>query len=207
MNYALLTTILVASAAASACIGGVANNLSSPTEQPTPALMATPARSESNECKVCDFDFATYKGDLKKEEVEGLLLALNDEYLATATYEQVNKDFGDPRPFVNIVRAETRHAEMLKDLFTKYGMKIPDNPWPGKASTFSSVAEACKASVQGEIANRELYTRLFKTTERKDILDIYRYLQQASEQNHLPAFERCGGGNGRGNGRRPGGGR
>lgn len=199
--------ILVASVPASACMGGVANNLSSPAAEPTPALTATPVRSEVSGCKVCDFDFATYKGDLKKDEIEGLLLALNDEYLATATYEQINKDFDDPRPFVNIVRAETRHAEMLKDLFTKYGMKIPDNPWQGKASTFSSVAEACKASVQGEIANRELYTRLFKTTERKDILDTYRYLQQASDQNHLPAFERCGGGNGRGHGRGPGGGR
>lgn len=215
MNYALLTVIFVALMAVNACTGGVANNLSSESAPATPGLIATPVKGEqtgeSNECKVCDLDLTTYKGELKEEEIEGLLLALNDEYLATATYEQVNTDFNDPRPFVNIVQAERRHSDMLKNLFTKYGIKIPDNPWTGRANKFQSMAEACKAGVQGEIANRELYTRLFKTTERKDILDTYRYLQQASEQNHLPAFERCDGGNGpgngRGNGRGPGGGR
>jgi hypothetical protein len=147
-----------------------------------------------NECKICTFDMAAYKGELKKEEVNGLLLALNDEYLATATYQQVNKDLGDPRPFVNIVRAEMRHAEMLKALFAKYGVPVPENPWPGDVPEFKSVADACKAGVEGEILNRDLYTSLFKSTERKDILDTYRNLQRASEENHLPAFERCGGG-------------
>jgi hypothetical protein len=153
-----------------------------------------------NECKICDFDFANYKGELKKEEIEGLLLALNDEYLATATYEQVNKDFNDPRPFVNIVEAEKRHAERLKELFRTYKIPVPDNPWTAKVSKFTSVSEACKAGVQGEIVNRELYDKLFKSTAREDILIVYRALQRASEENHLPAFERCGGARGNGPG-------
>ncbi|MBK9163202.1 MAG: DUF2202 domain-containing protein [Acidobacteria bacterium] len=124
--------------------------------------------------------------------------------MAIAIYQQVNREFNDPRPFVNIVRAEMRHADMLKALFTKYGMEIPENPWPGNVPTYKSVAEACKAGVEAEILNRDLYTRLFKTTERQDILDTYRALQRASEENHLPAFQRCGGGGG---GRGPGMGR
>jgi len=203
LHLTILTSVLMAS-----CTNPVVNsaNGSNPPAL-TPAIAATtsPSVAPENNCKICDFDFANYKGELKKEEIEGLLLALNDEYLATATYERVNRDLGDPRPFVNIVEAEKRHAEMLKVLFKKYGVTIPENPWPGAVPKFESVAEACKAGVQGEIANRDLYTRLFKTTDREDIVETYRYLQRASEENHLPAFERCGGGRGPGGPGRRGG--
>ncbi len=168
-----------------------------------PANVSSKTPAE-NDCRICDFDFANYKGELKKEEVEGLLLALNDEYLATAVYEQVNKDFNDPRPFVNIVEAEKRHAERLKTLFAAYKIPVPENPWTGSTAKFKSVTEACKAGVEGEIVNRQLYDKLFKSTVREDILIVYRALQRASDENHLPAFERCGGGGGRGRG--PGGG-
>ena len=205
--------LLAVSAAVTGCTPGTANATGSAhaadttvtatneTNQSVPA--PTPPAAAGNECKICDLDFATYKGELNKEEVNGLLLALNDEYLATATYERVNKDHGDPRPFVNIIRAEMRHAEMLKELFVKYNIPVPDNPWTGQTPTFQTVQEACKAGVEGEIINRDLYTRLFKSTDREDILETYRYLQRASEENHLPAFERCGGAGG---GRGPGGG-
>jgi len=164
-------------------------------------------KSKENDCRICNFDYAVYKGELKKEEIDGLLLALNDEYLAAATYEQVNKDFNNPRPFVNIVEAEKRHAGFLKELFEKYKIAVPENLWAGKTSKFQSVNEACKAGIDGEIANRDLYTKLFKSTTREDILGVYRALQKASEENHLPAFERCasgGPGNGQGGGMRRG---
>ncbi|HMS42872.1 MAG TPA: hypothetical protein PKE69_21765 [Pyrinomonadaceae bacterium] len=159
-------------------------------------VMETPKDLKENECKICDFDFANYKGELKKEEIDGLLLALNDEYLATAIYEQVNKDFANPRPFINIVQAEMKHADTLKALFVNYKLNVPENPWLGNAPKYTSVAEACKAGVDAEIVNRDLYTKLFKSTTREDILTVYRALQRASEENHLPAFERCGGGKG-----------
>lgn len=146
------------------------------------------------ECKICDFDFKNYKGELKKVEVDGLLLALNDEYMAFATYTQINKDFQDPRPFINIVQSEAQHAGRLKTLFETYKMAVPENKWIGNVPKFQSVADACKAGADVEIANRDLYTRLFRSTERGDILTVYKALQRASEENHLPAFQRCGGG-------------
>lgn len=155
-------------------------------------------------CRICDFDHAAYTGPLSKEEIDGLLLALNDEYLAWATYDRVNEDFSDPRPFVNIQQAEGRHIERLKAVFAAYDVPVPDNKWIGNEPAFNSLAEACKAGVDGEIANRELYSRLFKTTKREDITMVYRALQSASEDNHLPAFQRClesGGGRGQGPGR------
>ena len=189
-------------------VNGAAN---SPTNTDVSSSVAQTAASPTpgqNECKICDFDYAAYKGELNREEINGLLLALNDEYLAIATYDQVNKDHNSPRPFVNIIEAERRHADMLKELFGKYGLAVPENPWTGQTPKFQNLAEACKAGVEGEIVNRDLYTRLFKSTERADVLDTYKYLQRASEENHLPAFERCGGaGGGRGPGGGPGRGR
>lgn len=156
--------------------------------------------SEETACKICDFDFEEYKGQLKREEIEGLLLALNDEYLAWATYELVNKDFNDPRPFVNIQKAEGRHIEELKVVFKAYEIPVPENKWVGDVTRYKSLAEACQAGVAGEIANRDLYTKLFNSTEREDIITVYKALQSASEENHLPAFQRCLGTGGTGNG-------
>ncbi len=175
----------------------------SQSNQPNPSVSPTPqvekVESNVNECKTCDFDFAKYKGELKKEEVEGLLLALNDEYLAFATYDQINKDFNNPRPFINIRQAESKHSERLKQLLSYYKIDIPENVWLGKTPKFPSISDACKAGVEAEIANRELYDKLFKSTSREDILIVYRALQNASEQNHLPAFQRCAEGRGMGN--------
>ncbi len=164
-------------------------------------------QSSKTECKICDFDFESYKGDLNKEEVNGLLLALNDEYMAWATYDQINKDFNDPRPFINIQKAEAKHFDRLKNLFSIYKIPVPENAWEGKTPKFESVVEACKAGVDAEIANRDLYTKLFKSTEREDILLVYKNLQRASDENHLPAFKRCSEGKGNGKGFGPGNGK
>lgn len=175
------------------------SNKTDPTVTPTPQVEKK--ELAENKCKICDFDFTKYKGDLKKEEVDGLMLALNDEYLAWATYNQINKDFNNPRPFINIQQSEARHIERLKSLFETYKLPIPENKWVGAVPKVASVGEACKAGVDAEIVNKQLYDKLFKSTDREDILMIYRNLQRASEENHLPAFERCGQGGGKGRGR------
>lgn len=168
-----------------------------------PARAKADSEKSETECKICDLDFKAYKGDLDKEEVNGLLLALNDEFLAWATYDQINKDLDNPRPFINIIKAEARHAENLKVLFEKYKIPVPDNKWIGETEKHVSVSGACKAGVDAEIANVELYDKLLKSTKREDILTVYKNLQRASNENHLPAFGRCseGGGNGNGRGR------
>ncbi len=132
--------------------------------------------------------------------------ALYDEYDAWTTYDQALADFGHVRPFVNIRNAETRHIEALAGLFARYSLPLPANPWPGRVPRYASVRAACEAGVAAEIANGAMYERLFGKTQRADILAVLRNLQQASQQRHLPAFQRCaqgrGGGQGRGSGRR-----
>jgi hypothetical protein len=143
------------------------------------------------------------RGSLHPREVIALLEALDDEHKAHATYHQVVADFGDVLPFVNIVEAEARHIAALTRLLERHRVPVPSNPWPGRVTRFDSLRAACEAAVEAEIANRSLYDRLMASTDRADILEVFQNLRDASEHNHLPAFQRCaeGGGPGRGQGR------
>jgi hypothetical protein len=128
---------------------------------------------------------------LTETEISTLNEALNDEYLAWATYNQVIADFGEVAPFSNIRESEARHIQALCALFVRYGLSIPDNPWLDKVKRYLSMEEACEAGVAAEMANDKMYNRLLETTQREDILTVLRHLQNASQQRHLVAFQRC----------------
>lgn len=161
------------------------------------AVLISVTRAQAQEppsqidCPICTIDLSGYNGPLNQTEIRGLLLALNDEYHAWAVYDQVVQDFGPIRPFVNIRNAEQTHIAHLRLVFEAYQVPMPDNPWPGNVPRFATVRDACLAGVEAEIANRALYDYLFTTTDREEILFIYRALQWASEYQHLPAFLRC----------------
>ncbi len=144
---------------------------------------------------------------LTETEVRALNEALDDEYRALATYDQVIADFGEVPPFSNIIQAEGRHIEALCVLFSRYGLAVPENSWPGKVERYANLQAACEAGVAAEIANGAMYARLLKATRRPDILTVFRNLQDASQERHLRAFQRCAhgpadGGGGRGARRR-----
>ncbi|ADE13993.1 conserved hypothetical protein [Nitrosococcus halophilus Nc 4] len=145
---------------------------------------------------------------MSEELRKALTEAMNDEYKARATYRQVMSRYGDIRPFVNIVEAEERHIQALLPLFHKYGIPVPEDDWDSKVEVPSSVLEACRKGVQAEIDNAEMYDRLLHLTqEYPDVYQVFLQLKRASQENHLPAFQRCAergqeGGHGRGRGRR-----
>jgi hypothetical protein len=128
---------------------------------------------------------------LTDQEVQALHEALDDEYHAWTTYDQVIADFGEVRPFVNIREAEARHRDALCSLFARYDLPIPDNPWPGKIESYPTVRAACEAAVAAEIANAKMYDRLMAATDRPDVLAVLDKLRAASQERHLPAFQRC----------------
>ena len=148
--------------------------------------------------------------ELTQAEIDALHEALDDECQAWATYGQVLADFGEVRPFSNIREAEARHVQALSGLFVRYGVPIPENTWTGRVARYASLKQACEAAVAAEIANGALYERLLTSTRRPDIVEVLRKLQQASQQRHLPAFQRCAqrgagrGGGGPHGGRGPG---
>lgn len=124
-------------------------------------------------------------------EREALEAALDDEYKSHTTYNQVEQDFGEVRPFINIVEAEARHIAALLTLFRTYGLTAPPNQRPELVTRFSTLHDACVASIQGEIDNVAIYDRALRTTQRADILATYHALRSASLDRHLPAFRRC----------------
>jgi hypothetical protein len=147
---------------------------------------------------------ASASGKLDENTRKALLLALEDERRAQATYQAVLNKFPGERPFVNVVGAENRHESYLLPLFAKYGIEVPKNAFD--ASTIAvpdSLTEACKLGVKAENENIELYEGFFAFVKEPDIKEAFRLLQSASRDNHLPAFTRCsearkGGGQGPG---------
>lgn len=141
---------------------------------------------------------------LDEKTIEALREALEDEYRARASYRKVIEAFGPVRPFVNIVEAENRHAKALLALFERFGVEPPQDAWPGRVTAPSTLVEACRAGVEGEIENEAMYERLIAQITDPEVLAVMRRLQCASQEQHLPAFRRCleretsGGGRGRG---------
>lgn len=120
-----------------------------------------------------------------------LVEAINDEYKARAMYRLVIRQFGEIRPFVNIVEAESRHIQALLPLFNKYDIPVPEDDWESRVEAPASVLEACQAGVQAEIDNAEMYEKLLDSTKQyPDVQVVLKQLQRASRENHLPAFQR-----------------
>lgn len=129
---------------------------------------------------------------LNSTEIDALNLALKDEYKAQKTYEAIMQEFADVRPFTNIYQAEITHSTRLEELFDMYNIEPPlKENVEVDISSITSIQEACQAGVQGEIENIALYDEILKSTQREDILRLYESLQSASQEKHLPAFERC----------------
>ena len=131
----------------------------------------------------------TGKGPLSKSEVRALGLALNDEYKAIAVYTKVMKDFGNRRPFSNIIRAEKRHVRALLSLYKYYKISVPKTA-TYNISGFKSFRDALQTGVKAEIENAGLYKKLFSMTKNPDLLMVFKNLRDASRYNHLSAFRR-----------------
>jgi hypothetical protein len=128
---------------------------------------------------------------LDPAEVSALNEAMLEEYGALNLYTAVISQYGSIIPFSNIARAEAQHVATLRQLFVKYGLAVPANPGLTPPPTFPSFTAACQAGVDAEIADAALYDELLSVTDNRDVVQVYRNLQGASLNNHLPAFEAC----------------
>lgn len=140
--------------------------------------------------------------------IQAIHEALDDEYLAAAFYASVIEKFGEVRPFINIIEAERRHAYRLEVLLQAAGEATPENPYATGKKTPPAVpatlAEACRLGVDAEIANAALYDdKLIPAVKGyQEVEAAMRDLRAASQERHLPAFQRCIGRGGRGGGNR-----
>lgn len=74
------------------------------------------------------------------------------------------------------------------------GFAVPAKRWAGKGVSSQTVPEACREGIEAERENIALYDRLLPTVADPEARQILATLLTASRDNHLPAFERCGGG-------------
>jgi hypothetical protein len=132
-------------------------------------------------------------GELPIEVQNALNEAINDEYKALSTYEAVIEKFGVSRPFSMIKGAEEQHIASLKAVYDKYGLEVPENNWPSQISAPATLQEACQIGVDAEIANAALYRDelIPAVSAYEDIILVFENLMSASEEKHLPAFEKC----------------
>jgi hypothetical protein len=132
-------------------------------------------------------------GNLSDAAKQALSSALDDEYKALATYEAVIAKFGSTRPFIMIARSEEQHIAALRALYDKYGMTVPANPYLGKVTAPASLQAACQTGVDAEVANASLYKDklLPAVKDYADLTAVFTNLMNASQNRHLPAFDRC----------------
>lgn len=130
---------------------------------------------------------------LSDEVLSVLNKAINDEYKALSFYKTVIAKFGIVRPFSMIKGAEEQHIASLKTIYDKYGIEVPENNWLGKVAAPETLKEACQIGVEAEIENAALYKDelLPAAKDYEDITLVFTNLMNASQDKHLPAFEKC----------------
>ncbi len=132
-------------------------------------------------------------GELPADVIAALEAGIMDEYHAYATYAAVIEQFGAVRPFTNIINSERMHIDALAFLFERYGLDVPQAPVVDTPQ-FASVQDACAAAVAAEVANFGLYDQWLATVQAyPDLVQVFQALRDASEFQHLPAFEICAG--------------
>lgn len=154
----------------------------------------TPTRDNclADDClMVADLEYPA--DELPAEVIEALDAAIDDEYKALSTYLAVIDEFGAVRPFSMIKGAEESHIASLKAVYDKYGLEAPENEYLGNIAPPSTLANSCALGVEAEIANAALYRDqlLPAVTVYPDITAVFNNLMSASENKHLPSFERC----------------
>jgi len=120
---------------------------------------------------------------------QAVRIALYDEYAARAFYGRVIEAFGPRPPFVNIARAEERHVEALSRQCERLGIPRPLDPFPLETEIEPNWRANCERAVTGEIANIRLYHYLLPRIGDPQLISVMQNLQDASLNNHLPAFQ------------------
>jgi len=116
-------------------------------------------------------------------------LALQDEYHARDFYAAVLEQYGDVRPFANIIRGEERHIDALLGLYEAYGLTAPEDAHAGSEYSFTSLADAAEQALAAEEANAGLYDELLDGVTDENVIAVFEQLQWASQERHLPALQ------------------
>ena len=102
--------------------------------------------------------------------------------------ELIMNEYGEQRPFSNIIRAEEYHIQLLIPLFEKYEIARPEDTSSEHVVLPTDIEAALQTGVEAEVANIEMYENFFTKDLPDDVAEIFAELKRGSE-NHLRAFK------------------
>jgi hypothetical protein len=137
-----------------------------------------------------DYSTLTVSSDQVYTVEEMLVAAIEDEYLAQATYQAIIDAYGNIKPFSKIILAEQAHIDLLLPLFEAYGIEVPVNTASEFVLLPESISSALATGIEAETLNIAMY-QVFLGQEGlpEDLQAVFELLMNASE-NHLRAFSR-----------------
>jgi hypothetical protein len=122
---------------------------------------------------------------------EVLSRAVEEERGAKATYDNMVSTFGQVPPFSTIAQAEAQHIAELEAVAAAHRITLPSTAVPGQPAP-ATRAEACAVGVSAEQADVRLYDELIPHVQAyPDVVRVLEGLRAASQDRHLPAFQRC----------------
>jgi hypothetical protein len=116
-----------------------------------------------------------------------LTYAIQDEYLARAEYKLIIEEYGNIRPFTNIMAAEQKHIEWVTEILDRYEFTVPKDTAHRYVALPEDLQSSFQAGIQAEVDNIDMYASFLKEDLPGDVRDLFERLMRASE-NHLQAF-------------------
>lgn len=144
--------------------------------------------------------FSGQAATLSTSEKNDLRFLIEEEKMARDVYAELGAKWG--RPFTNIVRAESRHMEMVQGLLASYKLQDPTSGTkPGEFKNLElkklyadlvkqgATSRINALKVGALIEEKDIFdlSTMAKATEKPDLKRVYSNLAAASE-NHLRAF-------------------
>ena len=117
-----------------------------------------------------------------------LIYAIQDEYLAKAEYKLIMSEYGKQSPFNNIIGVKEYHIELIKTLFEKYNIAIPEDNSNEYIVLPEDIKATLKTSINGGVNNIEIYEKFLIEDIPTDIAKAFEELIRGSE-NYLKTFK------------------
>lgn len=118
-----------------------------------------------------------------------LMYAVQDEYLAHAEYSAIIDQFGDQKPYTNIILAEETHLSFLQEVYLSYGMDFPTDSSESYVISPTNLLAAAQTGVQAEIDNIAMYQLFMSYDLPPNVFDVFSALKAGSD-SHLLAFQK-----------------
>ena len=125
--------------------------------------------------------------------VAAMDVMIQEEYLSSAAYERLARDFGSVPPFNGWSTVERNHAELIGMLYTDRGLPVPPSRWSaGAVPPHRVLSVACGAllAVETEVIRRyDAYLEI--RTLPADVHRVFRHNRNVASHGHVPELRLC----------------